>query len=48
MNRSHEDGPDQKLLREYQGQRIRLPAEPAHWPNPVHIAWHRKHRFQGS
>jgi putative restriction endonuclease len=41
-----EDGPDQMLLREYHGQRIYLPAEPAHWPGPVHIARHRKHRFQ--
>jgi len=42
-----EDGPDQKLLREYHGQRIHLPGNPAHWPNPLHMAWHRKKRFKG-
>src|SRR5271165_6015533 len=41
-----EAGPDQKLLRDYHGQRIHLPHDAAHWPNPVHIGWHRKHRFQ--
>jgi putative restriction endonuclease len=43
-----EEGADQKLLREYHGQQIHLPAEPAHWPSPLHIAWHRKHRFKGA
>jgi len=43
-----EQGPDQMLLREYHGQKIHLPPDPAHWPNPLHIAWHRKHRFQTS
>jgi hypothetical protein len=42
-----EDGPDQKLLREYHGQRIHLPTEPGQWPNPIHLAWHRRKRFCG-
>src|SRR5205807_2521265 len=44
-----EDGPEQKqLLCEYHGQKIHLPNNPAHWPNPVHIAWHRKKKFKGA
>src|SRR2546425_11565501 len=32
-----EDGPEQKqLLREFHGQKIHLPNNPAHWPSPVH------------
>jgi putative restriction endonuclease len=42
-----EDSPDQKGLRQYHGERIRLPSDPELWPNLIHIAWHRKHRFQG-
>ena len=44
-----EDGPNQEqLLREYHGRKIHLPNDPAHWPNPVHIAWHRKKKFKGA
>jgi putative restriction endonuclease len=43
-----EHGPDQKLLRQYHGQKIHLPSNPAHWPNPLHIAWHRRKRFKGA
>jgi len=42
-----EESRDQKPLLTYHGQRIFLPSEQALWPNPIHIAWHRKHRFQG-
>src|ERR1700677_2252202 len=42
-----ECSPDQKALLQYHGQKIRLPKDQAAWPNPVHIAWHRKHRFRG-
>jgi len=42
-----EFSPDQKGLVEYHGQKIRLPNDRAIWPNPVHMAWHRKHRFRG-
>jgi putative restriction endonuclease len=42
-----EESRDQKPLLTYHGQRIQLPTNQALWPNPVHIAWHRKNRFQG-
>ena len=42
-----EGSPDQKALRDYHGQTIHLPADRACWPNPVHLAWHRKHRYHG-
>ena len=43
-----EAGPGQDLLGSFHGKRIALPREPALWPNPVHLAWHRKHRFKGA
>jgi len=43
-----EDSPDQKALRDYQGQKIHLPADPGCWPNPIHLTWHRKHKFYSS
>ena len=43
-----EQSPDQKALGEYQGKRIRLPADRGLWPAPAHLAWHRKRKFQGS
>ncbi len=43
-----EDSPDQKPLAEYQGCRLRLPQDPALWPDPKHFAWHRKQRFRGA
>ena len=42
-----EQSPDQKGLRDYHGQKIRLPKDPALWPNLLHLVWHRKNRFQG-
>jgi putative restriction endonuclease len=42
-----EESPDQKALKDYHGQKIHLPTDPACWPNPIHLAWHRKHKFQG-
>lgn len=42
-----EQSPDQKALRDYHGQKIRLPKDPALRPNPIHFAWHRKNKFQG-
>lgn len=41
-------GPDQKLLAEYHGHRLHLPNDPATWPSPIHIAWHRTKRFKGT
>src|SRR5205085_6694723 len=29
------------------GQKIHLLNNPAHWPSPVHVAWHRRNRFKG-
>lgn len=40
-----EQSPDQKPLRDYHGQKIRLPKDSALWPNPIHLAWHRKNKF---
>jgi putative restriction endonuclease len=42
-----EDNPDQKRLRQYHGERIRLPSDGELWPKLVYLAWHQKHRFQG-
>ncbi len=43
-----EQSPDQKPLRDYHGQKIRLPKDSALWPNPIHLAWHRKNKFLGT
>ena len=43
-----EDSPDQKALREYQGLRIHLPSNSALWPDPAHLAWHRRKKYQGT
>lgn len=43
-----EASPDHKSLASYHGQKLRLPAEKALWPNPVHLAWHRKQRFRSA
>jgi putative restriction endonuclease len=45
--RFSENSPDQKPLSAYHGQKIHLPADPAYWPNPAHLAWHRKRKFRG-
>ena len=37
-----EAGTTHKMLREYHGQNILLPADPAYWPSLIHIAWHRR------
>lgn len=42
-----EQSPDQKALRDYHNQKIHLPSNLALWPDPVHLAWHRKNKFQG-
>ena len=31
-----------------EASRASLPGDGALWPNPVHIAWHRKNKFQGA
>lgn len=43
-----EEAPDESLLlSRYHDQPIHLPKKPEARPNPVHLAWHRNHRFQG-
>jgi putative restriction endonuclease len=46
--RFSEDSPDQRPLSDYDGERIRLPADRGLWPDPKHLAWHRKNRFLGA
>jgi putative restriction endonuclease len=43
-----EDSPEHKGLSDYHGAKIHLPSDPALWPNPIHLAWHRKNRFEGT
>ena len=43
-----EQSPDQKALHDYRGQKIGLPENSVLWPSPIHLAWHRKNKFQGS
>ena len=40
--------PDQKALRDYHGQKIRLLKDPALWPEPTYLTWHRNDKFQGA
>lgn len=40
-----ESGDGCKLLYELAGSKIRLPKDSSCWPNPIHLAWHRKHRL---
>jgi putative restriction endonuclease len=47
IGRFAEDSPDQKALSEYHGQKLHLPNDRQLWPDPIHVAWHRKNRFQG-
>lgn len=46
VDRFSEDGPDQKSLASYHGQRIHLPGDTKLYPSPIHLGWHRKHKFQ--
>jgi hypothetical protein len=48
VGRFAEDSSHQKGLMEYHRRTIHLPGNRALWPNPVHLAWHRNHRFQGA
>lgn len=36
---------DQKSLRDFHGTQIALPSNTNLWPDPLHLAWHRKHKF---
>jgi putative restriction endonuclease len=42
-----EDSPNSRSLAAYHGEKLRLPVDPNLWPNPIHLAWHRKNRFLG-
>ncbi len=48
QGRFAEAGPGQHLLTQYNGQRIQLPSDTGLWPNPLHLAWHRKTKFKES
>jgi len=43
-----EAGSGQDLLAGYHGKKLLLPKDLALWPNPIHIAWHRKTKFHGT
>jgi len=42
-----EAGPDTFLLRRSAGRQISLPVNRSYWPDKNHLAWHRRHKFQG-
>jgi len=37
-----------ELLASYHGRPARLPQDKALWPDPIHLAWHRKARFKAA
>ena len=42
-----ENGPDKlRLLATYHNKPIQLPRDKSLWPDRLHLAWHRKHRFR--
>jgi putative restriction endonuclease len=42
-----EAGPNEEsLLVSYHGRRLQLPEDKSLWPDPIHLAWHRKARFK--
>jgi putative restriction endonuclease len=44
-----EAGPAQfDLLGSYHGRSLRLPEDKSVWPDPVHLAWHRKNTFKAT
>ncbi|MFM8358080.1 MAG: HNH endonuclease, partial [Verrucomicrobiota bacterium] len=45
-NRFQEAGPSTLLLGGLAGKRIELPKDPALWPDPRHLTWHRQHRLE--
>ncbi len=47
LGRFTEHSPDQKPLSDYHGRLIRLPSNPALFPDPDHLDWHRKKKFLG-
>lgn len=45
-NKFHEVGPELLRLAAYRDRQLFLPTDKTTWPDPVHIAWHRKHVFE--
>jgi putative restriction endonuclease len=49
VGRFEEDSPNQTPLGAFHGRKlIVLPADRSLWPSPIHLAWHRKNKFQGT
>jgi putative restriction endonuclease len=46
LSRFSESGKSDLLLGNYQGTRLQLPNNRSLWPSQVHIAWHRKRKFE--
>jgi putative restriction endonuclease len=44
-SRFTESGKPDLLLGNYQGTSLRLPDDRTLWPSPVHLAWHRRQKF---
>ncbi len=44
-SRFTESGKPDLLLGNYQGTCLHLPDDRTRWPSPVHLAWHRKKKF---
>ena len=42
-----EDSPEQRALRDCEGQSIRLPTAASLYPDPAHLEWHRRNKFLG-
>jgi putative restriction endonuclease len=42
-----EASPEQKPLADCHGQKVRLPSNPSHHPDPTCLKWHRTKRFRG-
>jgi putative restriction endonuclease len=43
-----EQSPNGRALKQYHGERLRVPADARFWPNPLHLAWHRRKKFLGT
>jgi|ERR1035437_5632673 putative restriction endonuclease len=44
-----EAGPNEhNLLASYHGRRLYLPEDRTLWPDPIHLAWHRKSKFKAT
>jgi putative restriction endonuclease len=44
-SRFTESGKPDLLLGNYQGNCLRLPDDRSLWPSPIHLAWHRRQKF---